>query len=297
MSDPITHLVELGFTPLEAEVYVCLLTDSPATGYRVAQVLGRPVAGVYKVLESLAARGAVVVDEGGSRLCRAVPADELLGRLEREFSRRRTAAAAALSEVRPSGEDDRVYQLRTAEQVMERCRAMLARSQVSALVDLWPGPLETLRGDLSAAAERGVRVSAQVYSPAEIAGVDVVETSLSPERLEAFPRPWVFLVSDAAELLLAFLSPEGDGVRQAVWTGSPYLAWTLHAFMASEFTFLSVLADPVAGPAAREAARRVSGRHPLETPGYRELLRRLGGDPASKPAGRARGGRQEGESR
>src|SRR5688572_20917974 len=92
-------LVSLGFTPLEAEVYTFLLKESPATGYRVAQALGRPVSGVYKTLESLAAKGALLADEGGSKLCRAVPYDELLSQMERSFQRRKAAAAAALAEL------------------------------------------------------------------------------------------------------------------------------------------------------------------------------------------------------
>jgi sugar-specific transcriptional regulator TrmB len=79
--DALQSLVSLGFTPLEAEVYVCLVQDSPATGYRVAQAVGRPVAGIYKTIESLANKGAVVLDDGESRLCRAVPPAELLARL------------------------------------------------------------------------------------------------------------------------------------------------------------------------------------------------------------------------
>jgi HTH-type transcriptional regulator, sugar sensing transcriptional regulator len=57
MASPLDSLISLGFTPLEAEVYVCLVQDSPATGYRIAQTVGRPVAGIYKTIESLANKG------------------------------------------------------------------------------------------------------------------------------------------------------------------------------------------------------------------------------------------------
>src|SRR5438874_1780106 len=79
--DLIRALVELGVTGLEAEVYTFLLQESPATGYRAAQALGRPVAGIYKALEALAHRGAVVVEEGTTRQYRSVPGEELLGGL------------------------------------------------------------------------------------------------------------------------------------------------------------------------------------------------------------------------
>ncbi|MDO8629132.1 MAG: helix-turn-helix domain-containing protein, partial [Phycisphaerales bacterium] len=69
----IQTLVPLGFTPLEGEVYAILVAESPATGYRVAQAIGKPVANTYKAIESLERKGAIVVDDGESRLCRAVP--------------------------------------------------------------------------------------------------------------------------------------------------------------------------------------------------------------------------------
>lgn len=273
--ESIRSLEVLGFTALEAEAYVCLLRESPATGYRVAQALGRPVAGVYKALDSLAQKGAVLVDEGASRLCRAVPAEELLVGLERGFAERRKAAAEALSEVREAEDDDRVYRLRTRGQVMERCRRMLAGCQSLALLDIWPAPLEELQEEVEAAVRRGVRVAIQAYGPAEVQGARVIPTAIPQQTLEALPKPWVILVADGAEHLLAFLDPEGAEVRQAVWSGSPYLSWTLQAFMVSEFNFAAVLNDPTAGEAARDALRKQGQFYPMDTPGYRALLQRL----------------------
>ena len=64
----------MGLNALEAEVYAQLLKESPLTGYGVAKALGKPAANVYKAIDTLADKGAVIVDEGGTRQCRAVPA-------------------------------------------------------------------------------------------------------------------------------------------------------------------------------------------------------------------------------
>src|SRR6516162_713654 len=167
MPDDAFHsLTGLGFTELEAEVYVALLQHSPATGYRVAQAIGRPVANTYKAIESLQHKGAVLVDEGTSRLCRAVPAEELLAQLERSFQRRRQEAANALAALRAAPEDDRVYQLQSVAQVFERCRRMLEGCEEAAVLDVFPKPLEELREAVEAAAQRGVRVAVKAYAPA-----------------------------------------------------------------------------------------------------------------------------------
>lgn len=51
--------MDLGFTGLEADVYTALLAESPTTGYRVAQALGKAVANTYKAIASLEAKRAV----------------------------------------------------------------------------------------------------------------------------------------------------------------------------------------------------------------------------------------------
>ena len=89
-SKSIQTLIDLGFTNLEAEIYTFLLQESPATGYRIAQAIGKPAANTYKTVQSLEKKGALLVDDSEKRLCRAVPADELLNRLERQFSERKT---------------------------------------------------------------------------------------------------------------------------------------------------------------------------------------------------------------
>src|SRR5262249_42168099 len=95
-----TALADLGFTALEAEIYLLLLAESPATGYRIAQRLAKPTANVYKGLESLEQKGAVLVGEGAGRLARAIEPDELLAQVERRFHSRRERAANALAGVR-----------------------------------------------------------------------------------------------------------------------------------------------------------------------------------------------------
>src|SRR5215468_10366506 len=110
----IDALTRLGFTALEAEVYTFLLGEPGATGYRIAQGIGKPVANTYKALESLQRKGAILVEDDESRRFRAVPAEELLLGLERDFAQTRAQAARALARLgTDEASDDRVYQLAT----------------------------------------------------------------------------------------------------------------------------------------------------------------------------------------
>ena len=71
---PIDDLQELGFTGLEAEVYIHLAQGEASTGYAIARALNKPTANTYKAIAALEAKGAVIVDDGDTRACWAASA-------------------------------------------------------------------------------------------------------------------------------------------------------------------------------------------------------------------------------
>lgn len=234
----IESLTALGLTGLEASVYAHLLGSAPATGYRVARAIGRPTANTYKALASLEEKGAVAVGNEARRLYRAVPPDELLDALERRFMDHRRRAAAGLAALQPPAGDDRIYQLTTPMQVLERLRKMLARSRRTAVVDLAPWVVEQVAGDLEYAADTGSAVTAKVYEPVEIAGVEVVVAAAETGDL-AGDEP-VNAVVDGREMLLASIHPDGSTVGRALWSANAALARVLHRAIVAEQLFAAV---------------------------------------------------------
>jgi sugar-specific transcriptional regulator TrmB len=93
ITESVGILTTLGFNELEAIAYAFLVENSPVTAYRVAQGIGKPVANTYKAVESLREKGAVLVDETGNKLCRAVPPAELLRKMERRFRSQQSKAS------------------------------------------------------------------------------------------------------------------------------------------------------------------------------------------------------------
>lgn len=277
--DPIPALMELGFTGLEAEVYSYLATSPPSTGYRIAQALGKPAANVYKAIETLSQKGAVLLDDSDARLCRAIPGKELIARLERQLEERLSVAREALEPLAHVESDDRVYQLRNAAQAIERARQMLARAESVALLDLFPLPLEALRDGLEEAAGRGIAVAMKVYAPVEVPGVRVLIDPAGEHTRSRWPGQWMNLVVDGREHLLALLSADGRDLLQAVWSESVYLSWVYHGALRGEL--LAALAESMIVQGADAAAlRREFEATPrflsVDAPGYRELLERLG---------------------
>ena len=274
-------LVALGFNPLEAEAYTFLLREASATGYRVAQAIGKAAANTYKALEALERKGAVLVDDGKSRVFRAVPVAELLRRLERGFADNCRAAAKSLGQIDKRKNDDRLYQLRSRAQVLERCRTMIGRCESVAVMDIVPTVVTELRGELETAAARGVEVVIKTYGEVPVRGARIVVRPRGHEIVDAFPGVMISLNIDGAEHLLALLKPKGDEVHQAIWTSSAIVAYLLYNGLVNEVSEVAVmreLEEETTVDALRAAFDSLRHLHPTSSRGpvYQNLMKRLG---------------------
>ncbi|NTX04479.1 TrmB family transcriptional regulator [Myxococcus sp. CA051A] len=227
-------LVALGFTEVEARVYCELLKGAPATGYRLAQALGKAPPSIYQALASLEHKGAVLVEEGEPRSFRPVPPDEVLAALQRGFETRSREAANALRKLHAPVQDDRIYHLKSTAQVMERARTMIAGATERLLFDLFPPPFASLTQALTEASSRRVAIAGLVYDETPKVPFDCVRSSEADFVRERWPGAQLTLVVDAREFLVALLTPDGTGVKQAIWSDSGYLSCLQHSGLSAE---------------------------------------------------------------
>jgi sugar-specific transcriptional regulator TrmB len=266
-ADGLAALQRLGLTPLEAEAYAFLLEESPATGYRVAQGLGRPFGSVYKTLESLEGKGAVLAaEEGDNRIFRAVRIGELLRRFTRDFDAQRRAALQAFRGRAPARADDRVYEVRSAEQFFERARDMLRRAKQFALASACPRPMAELRDDLVAAAQRGLDVGVKVYADVDAPGVRVVRDPRGVRAVESGPGEWVWLTIDGRELAIALLAHGGGEFHQGFWSANALLAWNTYTGLSSDLVLAAARNRLNAGGGADDLRAAFDELAPFETP-------------------------------
>lgn len=226
-------LVALGFNETEASVY-CALLREPATGYRLAQAIGKSPPNVYHALGALREKGAVLADDADGRTYRAVPAAELLDSLGRRFALRSEEARGALAEIETAVSDDRLYHLKTADQVMTRVRAMIRSAREILLFELFPSMFDLLADEFAAAAASGVTVAGLTYSEAAAPGVTCVPSTQPATILQRWPGQQLSLVADAREHLLALLTHDGRRVHHALWSDGAYLSALQHSAIACE---------------------------------------------------------------
>jgi sugar-specific transcriptional regulator TrmB len=240
-STEIQALVQLGFTELEAGVYAFLLTESPATGYRVAQAMGKPFAGVYKSLEGLEAKGAVMLsDEEGTRLARAVAPEELVSRLEAGYRRECAAARKLLKQRAPGERDERVYRIDQADQFIQRTLTSIESARSVIVGTVCPRPLSLIADALESAIARGVRVGIKVFEHASIPGMDEYLDLRGLEALSHGPGQWLSLSIDGRENLEALFSHDSDDLHYAFWTENPLLGWSHYSGRGSDLVVAAI---------------------------------------------------------
>lgn len=260
---PVEALTPFGFTGLEAEIYAFLLGESPATGYRISQGLGKPVANTYKAIQTLQAKGAVVVEEGESRLCRAVPSDELLDRLTREFETRQKAAKEYLKNLGTPETDQRVYVLRAFLQAMHRLRTMLDEATDVALLCAASDIVRALSDELAAAASRGVSVMVKTDVEVSLPRAEVFVATRNEDLLQL--APFVRLVVDGQQQVSGLLSLHRTEV---IWTKNPVFALLQHEGLSSEMTLLEIAERIEDGAGPKRLARALSQSKPAsKSPG------------------------------
>ena len=266
-------LRDLGLNQLEAEVYVYLLPSPPLTAYAIGRALGRPTANVYKAVESLARLGAVLIEEGEQRVCRAVPMSELAKQLQRGYLSTLDRAVRALAASEASPVDERVYKLESVPHVFERCEAMLERAFEVAVIDAFPRSLERIAPAVIAAAARGVEVFVEAYSPIDLPGARVAIFPNGADTLATWRSEQLNVVVDGREHVLALLTSDLSAIRQALWSNSLYLSCIHHAGRLCEHTLVAMMkADP-------DEALRLLEEHRFfarsRVPGQRELVERF----------------------
>jgi sugar-specific transcriptional regulator TrmB len=264
--DSVRALADLGFTNLEAEIYSFLLQESPATGYRIAQAIGKPAANTYKAIQTLEQKGAVIVEDGSTRNCRAISSEELLSRLSREFEKKRASALSSLSTLNNPTVDERIYQIRSKDQVLQRAREMLAGAKQVALAAIPSSLVPELADAFLEAAASGVDAAIKSDQAIRIEGVESVVAADEERELSSLQ-----LSVDCEEALSALYDVDGQLI-QAIWTRSPAVVVGQHEGLASQICLVSV-ADRIEEGAGQKRLSRAVGslRTVTSTPGYERL--------------------------
>ncbi|PXA90081.1 hypothetical protein DMC47_28010 [Nostoc sp. 3335mG] len=238
-------LTSFGFTELESRLYCELLRSGAASGYRLAQRVGKAAANVYQALNTLTQKGAVFVSDDleDKRTYSPISPQHLMKILQESFEERHADALAKLESVYAPQSDERVYSIHSVQQIFERARTMLESATEIVLIDCFPEIFDLLREEIEAVRARGVRVAGIAYRP-DYAGPDM---PLNREAAAQLPSRWpglgMIIVADGSQYLVAQLSRDMTDVLNGVWTDSVFLSCIFHSSVVADIRLVALRGD------------------------------------------------------
>jgi len=177
-----------------------------------------------------------------------------MNRLQRDFEARRQKTVKALKDAGRPPEDERLYHLRSKDQILNHAREMLVGAKTVVLLKLPTFAIHAIEGAIEKAADRGVGIS--ILSPEAIAieGAEVaVATETVPDE--------ICIVVDGNQTLAGKVSQEGDS--DALWTRFATLAAVHHAGLSAEISLAHVGALLAADEKRSRIQRAVDTRRAL----------------------------------
>ncbi|NVJ98480.1 MAG: hypothetical protein HWE25_10025 [Alphaproteobacteria bacterium] len=241
MNDTLDRLATLGFTALEADIYLYLLQNGTSTGYAVSKAIGKAVANTYKGIESLRIRGAVEVsDTSKSRSCRAVPWRQFLASQRASYETNLTALEAALEALPEAADDEAVYQLDNSDRVITAAVEAIDNAKRIVLGDIEPSALPHVKAALERATARGVEVRIKIYEPEDVEGAHI---TLRVRGREVYGRTndvALHINADGKEDVLAIFNHDMSRVLQAFTTRSALMNMKHYCALLYELTLTDI---------------------------------------------------------
>lgn len=244
----------LGFTEYEGKAYLALLRESPLTGYAAAKNSGVPRAKIYEVLNSLTARGDVLVSPGDPPLYSALPVRELIEKHRRQTEAALTRAEAELQRYElPSCDHENIWNLTGPEAIWSKIREAIVSASGRILMEIWAEDFPGIQAELEAAAKRGVRILLVTYGEISAPWAEIYRHDRDEEITREYGGRWIVFSADDAQVIAGTVSPESP--CRAAWSRHPGLVMPITEVIIHDLYVWEML------NAHREALEETFGKH------------------------------------
>lgn len=208
-------LKNLDFTEYEAKAYLALLSESPSTGYAVAKNSGVPRSKIYEVLESLCARGDILVSPGDTPLYQAISPKELITARKTKAEESFLEAESMLSQYESSARDrDNIWNITGQGAILQKINECIVKSEKRILLEIWAEDFPALENELKNASKRGVSVTIISYGEIKADFANIYPHDMSEKITIEYGGRWVVFSSDNSQVVAGVVSL-GDESRAA----------------------------------------------------------------------------------
>jgi sugar-specific transcriptional regulator TrmB len=237
------YLIEkLGFTPIEATVYLCLLSEHPQTGYKVSTTISKSRSSTYQALKSLENKHAIIRLEGteyGEYI--PVSIEHYMDQKEKEFRSQKEEIIEAFKDIVPETQQEYIYQITRTEQLYSTVQSMIQKAQSMILVDTDDAPLQIIQDWLNAKANENVNVMIETLGEKHDDNCFHINLKQITPKDTKWDADWLCLSVDGEQFLISLLNKDTGELIHAIWCGNPYISPWVYNGMLHEFSFRVLL--------------------------------------------------------
>lgn len=214
----VSCLVSLGFSRLEADIYIVLL-DGARSGYQIAKKINISRPSVYNALEHMYDKGMILQLHDGSSEYIAQPPSVIFKRLREEYTENTHIAEKELTEYANDRFEERLATLKGFKNVITRAEEMILNSKQEVFINTGIG-IAPIKDSINKAAENGTQVTVFSFYELDSDGVNCNVYSHGREQVGGCSR--LMLSCDGREILVANKSNE-SGEWIASVTNNPLM--------------------------------------------------------------------------
>jgi len=218
--ETVSKLTQIGFSSYEAKVYFALLQKHPAIGYEIAKNARIPTAKIYEVLTTLRSKGVVMASSTEPVCYSPIPPEQLLRRLEQDYSAKIADLDLRLQQVQPLPEADITWHLNGYQTVIDKMADVINNSEHSLLLSVWPDEADLLRELVKKAESKGVKVIAGIFGCCDLGWKHTVNLEqCGVTSLLRLRKRLTVVVGDNKEVVISEIGSPEDTV--GIWTTTP----------------------------------------------------------------------------
>lgn len=195
----VSCLVSLGFSRLEAEIYIVLLNGAKS-GYQIAKKIDISRPSVYNALEHMYDKGVILQLHDGSSEYIAQPPEIIFKKLSEEYAENAMLAEKTLTEYAANRFEERLATLKGFKTIIARTKEMISSSKHEVFINTGIS-IPCLKEAINKAADLGVSVTVFSFYALDTDGINCNVFTHGREQIGECSR--LMLSCDSREILVA----------------------------------------------------------------------------------------------
>jgi sugar-specific transcriptional regulator TrmB len=157
VSELVTKLMDFGFTKTDALVYINLLKNGRASGYKIAKDISLSRSSVYSSIDNLYKNGYIFMSDGDTKEYEAKSPELIFSQIEKKTIENIQILKTELSKMMLKEEKEFVYNVSGFENSIQKAKEMINQAHLEIYLNT-DFQLSMFEEELCNAVERGVRI-------------------------------------------------------------------------------------------------------------------------------------------